>query len=81
VIVEGWITTDEAATLTGYSRAYIRRLANHGRVEARKIVRDWLISRQSLLAHKTRMETLGDQRHNPWREDLAGQERGRRKSG
>ena len=48
-------------------------------LKARKIGRDWLVNRESLLAHKREMDALGDQRHNPWREALAEQERGRRK--
>jgi hypothetical protein len=39
-------------------------------VEARKTGRDWLILRSSLLAYKARMDVLGPQKHNPWREDL-----------
>jgi excisionase family DNA binding protein len=76
-ISEGWITTDQAETLTGYASAYLRRLANQGRVEARKVGRDWLINQESLLAYKREMDTLGPQRHNPWREDLTQQGRGR----
>lgn len=78
-IVEGWITTDEAQALTDYSRAYLRWLANQGRIEARKVGRDWLIDRESLLAYKAGMEALGGQKHNPWRDDLNRQGHGRRK--
>jgi len=79
-IAEGWITTDKAQALTGYACAYMRWLANHGKVEARKVGRDWLIQQESLLAYKARMDALGVQKHNPWREDL-GEGRGRRKGG
>jgi hypothetical protein len=79
-IVEGWLSTGEAEKLTGYKRPYLRMLARLGRVRARKIVRDWLIERESLLAHKQEMDALGDQRFNPWREDLAEQKRGRHKT-
>jgi excisionase family DNA binding protein len=68
--LEGWITTMEAANLTGYTIVYIRRLARIRRVEAVKTGRDWLILRSSLLAYKARMDVLGPQKHNPWREDL-----------
>jgi len=68
--LEGWITTIEAANLTGYTIVYIRRLARIRRVEAVKTGRDWLILRSSLLAYKARMDVLGPQKHNPWREDL-----------
>jgi excisionase family DNA binding protein len=75
---EGWVNTTEAATLTGYSQAYMRMLAHSGQVEARKMGRDWLINRESLLAYKHQMDVLGPEKHNPWREDLTDQERGRR---
>jgi len=77
-IAEGWIGMAEAAELSGYSPAYVRQLANRGRVEARKVGRDWLIERGSLEAYKARMDELGAEKHNPWRGDLAEQGRGRR---
>jgi hypothetical protein len=78
-IAEGWINIERAQTLTGYSPPYLRRLANQGHIDARKVGRDWLIDQGSLLAYKARMDALGPQRHNPWREDLARQGRGRSK--
>ncbi|MBN1811794.1 MAG: helix-turn-helix domain-containing protein [Anaerolineae bacterium] len=76
-IAEGWINTDQAQTFTGYASAYLRRLANQGRIEACKVGRDWLINQESLLAYKVQMDALGDQRHNPWRQELATLGRGR----
>jgi excisionase family DNA binding protein len=78
-VVEEWITIDEAETVTGYARAYLRRLAYQGRVGACKVGRDWLIRRESLLAYKERMDAPGTEKHNPWRDDLAAQGRGRQK--
>ena len=78
-VVEGWITTEQAETLTGYNQAYARRLASEGIIKARKVGRDWLINLESLLAYKAQMDALGPQRHNPWRKDLARQGRGRNK--
>jgi excisionase family DNA binding protein len=80
-IAKGWLGTGEAAAVTGYVPAYLRRLAGQGRIEARKVGRDWLIDLESLLAYKAQMETLGEQRHNPWREELAERGRGRRRNG
>ncbi len=77
--IEGWLTTDEAAELAGYNVKYLRWLINQGRIEARKVQRDWLVNKESLLAYKARMDALGAQKHNPWREDLAEESRGRRK--
>jgi hypothetical protein len=76
--LDGLLTTRAAAEPTGYAPAYLRRLAGQDRVEARKIGRDWLISRESLLAYKQEMDRLGAQKHSPWRDDLAQRGRGRR---
>jgi len=73
--IEGWVNTKEASALTGYTVVYIRHLIKRGRLEARKIGRDWLILRSSLLAYKARMDTLGPQKHNPYREDLEAEGR------
>jgi hypothetical protein len=79
-VTEGWGTTNEARDLIGYSIAYLRQLSSHGQIQARKVGRDWLIHLESLLAYKAQMDALGPQRHNPWREDLVRQGRGRNKS-
>jgi len=79
-IGEEWLTTEQAAQLTGYSQAYMRQLAERGRVMALKAGRDWLLQRASLLEFAAQMEALGTDKHNPWkgdREDLAVQGRGR----
>ena len=76
-VTQGWVDIKTAAELSGYSVPYIRQLAQRGRIEARKIGRDWLIERASLLAYKAQMDRLGSEKHNPWREDLATEERGR----
>ena len=65
--LEDWVTTKGAADLTDYNVNYLRDLLRKGRVEARKLGRDWLINRESLLAYKRRMDRLGPQKHNPWR--------------
>jgi len=49
----GWLTTEEAQTLTGYSIAHLRRLARDGRVTARKLAGQlWLFERESLTAYQ-----------------------------
>ena len=68
--IRNWLNTNDAVALTGYSQSYVRLLARRGRVRAIKTGRDWLIWKPDLLAHKTRMDVLGPQKHNPWREDL-----------
>ena len=57
----------------------IHRVRDRGDVEARKVGRDWLIWRESLLAYRDRMDSLGREKHNPWRDGLAQQGRGRNK--
>jgi len=79
-IGEEWLTTEDAARVSGYSQAYMRQLAQRGEVTAIKAGRDWLLERGALLEYKQRMEALGDNKHNPWkedREDLAIAGRGR----
>ena len=76
-VAEGWITTEIAETLPGYAAAYLRRLAGQGRIEARKVGRDWLIWQESLLNYQTTMQALGPQRHNPWRAELLASGLGR----
>lgn len=80
-IGEDWLTTNDAAALTGYTQAYMRQLAQRGGVTAIKAGRDWLLERAALLEYARRMEVLGDNKHNPWKEDredlaIAGRGRG-----
>jgi excisionase family DNA binding protein len=75
--LEGWLPTAAAAALTGYTSGYLRKLANQGRLQARKVGRDWQIQRESLQTYAEHMENLGSQRHNPWRTDLTAQGLGR----
>jgi excisionase family DNA binding protein len=63
-----WVTTGEAATLTGYVVEYVRCLARKGRIHAEKRGRDWWVNRDALLHYKVQMDRLGEQKHNPWRE-------------
>ena len=67
-----WLTTSEAAELTGYNKSYLRRLLRKGHIEGVKRGRDWLLSRQSVLEHKRRMDALGTQKHSPKQHDEAG---------
>ncbi|MBN1135366.1 MAG: helix-turn-helix domain-containing protein [Anaerolineae bacterium] len=62
-----WITTAEAANLTGYSVQYIRRLIKKGCIHGKKWARDWLVDRASLLIYQQAMTRLGGAKHDPWR--------------
>ncbi len=50
--LSGWLTSSEAARLTGYNLEYIRRLVRAKKIEAKKWGRDWMISRASILRYK-----------------------------
>jgi len=52
-----WLSTAQAAALTGYTANYIAHLAHEGLVPAKKQVRDWWVKRDALLAYKARMAT------------------------
>lgn len=73
-----WITTQAAAELTGYDPSRFRQLAKRGGILARKWGRDWFLNKAAVLAYHEEMQRLGPEKHNPWREDLEEQGRGRR---
>jgi len=59
---EDWITTVEAAQLSGYHRDHILRLIAAGKVKARKFAVVWQVDRHSLLAYIKDAEKLGKKR-------------------
>lgn len=63
-----WITTKEAAELTGYATAYIRQLIGKGRLNAHKMGRDWVLRKEEVVAYADEMKQLGQEKYNPWRE-------------
>jgi excisionase family DNA binding protein len=75
--LDGWISTAEGARISGYHEAYVRTLAREGTVTAYRIGRTWIVNRENLLRYRREMDTLGNQRHNPWRPELAEEGRGR----
>ena len=42
---EEWLTTDEAAQISGLSSSHIRYLLRNGKVQGKKLGRDWLTTR------------------------------------
>ena len=62
-----WITTREAAELTGYAAAYFRQLIKRGRLQARKRGRDWFLDKAEILAYAETMDRLGKKKYDPWR--------------
>lgn len=61
-----WITTQEAAELTGYTTDYFRKAIRRGLVKATKRGRDWFLVKESVLAYYQEMQRLGSAKHNPW---------------
>ena len=57
-----WITTVEAAELSGYHPDYIRKLLQAGRIKAQKFGLVWQVSRTSVLAYVRQVEKLGERR-------------------
>jgi isopenicillin-N epimerase len=48
-MVEDWLTTQEAAEISGYNLEYVRRLVRNGKLEARNFGPVWQVSRFSLI--------------------------------
>jgi excisionase family DNA binding protein len=57
-----WITTTEAAQLSGYHPEHIRRLVRSGDVEARKFGIVWQVNKTSLLAFVNAAAKSSDKR-------------------
>jgi excisionase family DNA binding protein len=64
-----WITTAQAAELSGYHPERIRELMREGRVEAQKFGTLWQVSRASLLAYLKASEKSEDKRRGPKPQD------------
>ena len=62
-----WLTTQEAAELTGYDVTHIRWLIREDRVEGQKFGRDWMVNRRSIQNYTDAMKQLGSAKHDPWR--------------
>jgi excisionase family DNA binding protein len=62
-----WITTAEAAELTGYHVRYLRQLVNEGKVYATKRGGIFWIDKKSALGYADKMKQLGPAKHDPWR--------------
>ncbi len=57
-----WITTKQAAELTGYTSDHIRRLIVGGKINGQRWGRDWQVDRKSLMAYVKAVEHLGEKR-------------------
>lgn len=50
------ISAKEAAEILGITRRHVTRLVEAGLIEGRKLERDWMITRASVLAYKAQKE-------------------------
>ncbi|RPH70536.1 DNA-binding protein [bacterium] len=57
-----WITVEEAARLTNYTRVHVRRLAIAGEVNAQRFGRAWMIDKDSLLVYFNKTQEQGKKR-------------------
>jgi excisionase family DNA binding protein len=64
-MAEDWITVQEASDLSGYNPQYIRRLVRKKRIKSEKWVRDWMLSKASLLAYLREAQKSTDSRKGP----------------
>jgi excisionase family DNA binding protein len=60
--MDDWITTAEAAQISGYHVDHVRRLIRARKLKARKWMRDWQVSRQSISDYLDQMEKHGEKR-------------------
>ena len=60
-----YITTEEAADLSGYHVNYIRRIMRQGKIKGRKAGIVWLIERPSLLEYLATVQALGTKKFTP----------------
>lgn len=57
-----WITTAEAAKISGYTRKHIARLLAAGSVKSQRFGRAWQVDRVSLLAYIGKISKIGEKR-------------------
>ena len=60
-----WITTQEAADLSGYTVDYIRKLMRQGRVKGSFRGVMWWVDKDSLKAYLDMVKVLGTKRFHP----------------
>jgi excisionase family DNA binding protein len=64
-MAEKWITVKEASDLSGYNAQYIRRLVRKKKIKSEKWVRDWMLSRSSLMEYMHDAKKSIDSRKGP----------------
>lgn len=56
---EEWITVPEAAKISGYSESHLRYLLREGKLNGRKVGRDWVTTRQAIEEYVARKPRPG----------------------
>jgi excisionase family DNA binding protein len=64
-MAEEWLTTEQAAELSGYHENYIRRIIRAGKVRAQKFGPTWQVNRDSLLQYLDMAKKTTDKRWGP----------------
>jgi excisionase family DNA binding protein len=62
-----WITTAEAAELTGYTSRNIVKAINKGRLHGVKRGGTWFLRKEEVQTYAKEMSQLGSRKHDPWR--------------
>ena len=60
---EDWITTAEAAEISGYHPEYVRRLVRNNQIRARKFGVVWQVDRRALSKYLKKGKETGDRRY------------------
>ena len=61
-MAQEWITSTEAAKISGYHPDYIRKLLQNGKIVGQKFGTVWQIDRASLEGYLARMKVKGQRR-------------------
>ena len=64
-MADDWITTAEAAELSGYHAEHLRELIREGKIVGQKFGIVWQVSRASLLAYVKAGAKSSDKRRGP----------------
>lgn len=62
-----WITTNEAAELTGYTSSYFRKAIRRGVLKGVKRGGIWFLDKDEVQAYHEQMQRLGAAKHDPRR--------------
>jgi hypothetical protein len=64
-MADEWLTTKQAAEISGYSPQYVTRLLRQKKVKSQKFFTVWQISKSSLLAYIREAKKSEDKRWGP----------------